>query len=321
MTAVGLSRHERDVLLGAAVMAPSLHNTQPWRLVVSGRQVRVYADDSRQLRAVDPTSRQLVISCGAALLNLRLAAAHLGLGTQVCLVPEADERSLLATVEIGPPGSCPRDSEPLYEAVALRHTNRLPFEDLEVSPDELSGLVAAARVEGCDLLVVTEKGERRRLAELVRQADTEMDQRPELTLEKTAWTAVDPGRPDGVPGYALGPLAADPDSLIRDLRRGAPVPDRPRREYEDDPVLAILVSPADEAGSWLAAGQALERVLLAATVSGLSVSFLNQPLEVPRLRAEVLPPSGAPGQPQMLLRIGRGLPVPPTPRRDPAAQS
>jgi hypothetical protein len=317
MAAVELSRRERDVLLDAAVMAPSLHNSQPWRLVVAGRQVRVYADVSRQLRAVDPAGRQLVISCGAALLNLRLAAAHLGLNTHVRLVPDPADRTLLATVEIGRPGSSSLRSEPLYEVIALRHTNRLPFEDCVVRPDELSALVAAAQAEGCDLLVVSDQGERHRLGELVRLADIEIDQRPDVTLESAAWTAVEAGRPDGVPGYALGPLAADPDSLIRDLRRGAPVPDRPRTAYENEPVLAILVSPTDDPSSWLTAGQALERVLLTATASGLSVSFLNQPLEIPRFRAEVLPRPSGPGQPQMLLRVGRGLPVPPTPRRTP----
>ena len=66
-------------LIAAAVAAPSVHNTQPWLFRVdddAGPPVR--RRQSRQLQAQDPDGRALLMSCGAALLNLRLAAEHLG---------------------------------------------------------------------------------------------------------------------------------------------------------------------------------------------------------------------------------------------------
>ena len=116
-------------------------------------------------------------------------------------------------------------------------------------------------------------------------------------------------------GYALGPLADDPDATVRDLRRGAPVPDRLRETFEQVPVLAVLYTAADDPWSWVRAGQALQRVLLTATLHGISASFVNQPLETPALRRTVLGGGNVQGHPQMLLRLGRGIPVPPTPRR------
>ena len=83
------------------------------------------------------------------------------------------------------------------------------------------------------------------------------------------------------------------------------------------PVLAVLSTDGDEPGNWLAAGQALGRVLLWATVDDVVASFLNQPVEVEELRGEVAALVG--GTPQLVLRMGFGRLVPPT-RRRPVAE-
>jgi hypothetical protein len=310
-----LTRRERDILLAAATAAPSLHNSQPWRFALSGRQIDLYADRQRQLRAADPTARQLLISCGAALFNVRLAAGHLGHEPRVRILPDPRDALLLARVTLEGRRVASGLSDELYEAIPYRHTNRFPFEDVRVPPAAVDAMTEAARLEGAELVVPRDEADLRRLAELVRIADLENDQRPALTIEAADWTDVDPARRDGVPGYALGPLADDPDAPVRDLRRGAPVAERPRATFEEHPLLLVLATRYDSRELWVRAGQALQRVLLTATLHGLSASFVNQPLEVPALRRAVLGPGTLQGHAQMLLRVGRGTPVAPTPRR------
>src|SRR6266568_7572636 len=100
MIEVGLTGRERQILLAAATAAPSLHNTQPWRFAVDGTRISLHADPNRQLRGVDPQGRQLLISCGAALFNLRLAAGYLGREPRVRLLPDPADPRLIARVEV-----------------------------------------------------------------------------------------------------------------------------------------------------------------------------------------------------------------------------
>jgi hypothetical protein len=64
--------------LRAAGLAPSTHNTQPWRFRVAEGAFEVWADPSRRLPIVDPDDRQLRLACGAAMFNLRLAVFRAG---------------------------------------------------------------------------------------------------------------------------------------------------------------------------------------------------------------------------------------------------
>lgn len=310
-----ISAREEEVLLAAGTAAPSLHNTQPWRFDVEGKTIELFADPSRQLRHVDPDGRELLISCGAAVLNLRVAAGHLDYEPRVRLLPEPGDPTLLARVTLSGRSRHAGMTATLYDAIPLRHTNRNPFEDRAIPPALSDALVEAARIEGAELSLVTDDSERARLVELVHLGDLERDLDPALAEEAAGWTGVDESRSDGVPGYALGPLPTNSDAAIRDLRRGKPVTDRPHARFEHAPMLGVLATPRDDRESWLRAGQALQRVLLTATIQGLATSFVNQPIEAGDLRWLVRDPARGIGYPQMLLRLGYGLPVPPTPRR------
>jgi nitroreductase len=59
--------------------APSIHNTQPWRFRVAGGDLlEAHGEPERMLWVADCRGRALHLSCGAALLNLRLAVRAVG---------------------------------------------------------------------------------------------------------------------------------------------------------------------------------------------------------------------------------------------------
>ena len=109
--------------VGRAARAPSVHNTQPWQIRVAGDSVAVRADRTRQLLVADRRGRELVMSTGAALLNLRVGLAARAWGAEVHRMPDRDDPDLAAVVRVLP---IPPEVElaPLDPAVTRRRTNR-----------------------------------------------------------------------------------------------------------------------------------------------------------------------------------------------------
>lgn len=66
-------------ILRYASLAPSGHNSQPWQVTVhSQNDLTISADPKRRLPAVDPQNREVMLSLGAFLENLTLAAEAKG---------------------------------------------------------------------------------------------------------------------------------------------------------------------------------------------------------------------------------------------------
>src|SRR5664279_4482142 len=83
-----------------AIRAPSVHNTQPWAFVTSPDRLVIKTDYTRHLGALDPSGRQLWISCGCAVFNARVAIAAAGYTPRVVRLPEGDSSDVVAEITI-----------------------------------------------------------------------------------------------------------------------------------------------------------------------------------------------------------------------------
>lgn len=314
--ALGLAEDDVRGVLEAASLAPSLHNSQPWRFTLHPDRIELRFDPAKQLRATDPESRELRLSCGAALLNVRLALQGLGIRPLVSLLPGREAEGALAVVRRGGTFTATEESRSLLKAVESRRTNRHPFADSEVPVEHRQHLIRAAELERSWLHVVATHEEKARLRELIGRAHREQLADPGVRAELSDWTGdrADPGH--GVPRGSAGPTPAPQDEwALRDFSPGTPVARPSGKDYEPDPFVVVLCSFYDGALAELQAGQALQRILLTATALGLSASFLSQAVEVRRIREDLRRSLGGSLFPQTVLRLGFGAPVPPTPRR------
>ncbi|QGV77353.1 Acg family FMN-binding oxidoreductase [Streptomyces ficellus] len=299
-----------------ATLAPSMHNAQPWLFHYSRADgaLSLRMDAARTMPHTDPSTRGLHIGCGAALFNLRVAAAHAGWEARIRLMPEVTDPELLAVTTFVQSGEN-NDVADLYPALRRRHTSREPFSDETVPEAVLDGLRGAARAEGARLDLPGD-WQIETMLELVWDAEHAEELSPGVREEIARWTAgTESARPEGIPSYALGPRRYDGRAPVRDFAGGRQVEGRRSAVFEQSPCLAVLGTREDERKDWLRAGQATERVLLQATHDGLSTSLSSQPLEWPELRWAIREPTSGTGHPQMLIRLGYGPEVPATPRR------
>jgi hypothetical protein len=309
-------------LIEAAIRAPSSHNTQPWLFRISGATVDLRADSSRRLTVNDPADRELVLSCGCALMNLRVAAAARGLLLTQTLVPDPEEPNLLArlclvgradpdAIPATPAGDIAREAD-LALSLSVRHTDRGPFAPRPIPDAVLDRLTGTAAAEGAWLHLLATQEARAQAAQLVADGDAAQWAAPAWRRELASWIRPR-ARDDGLTLPALAvPIAR---SLIRAVDLGRSVGRRDRALALGAPALLMLGTNAEGPLPWLRAGQALQRVLLTACMEGLQASYFNQPIQVPTLRPRLQQLVGT-GFPQVLMRLGEPLNPPrPTARR------
>jgi nitroreductase len=300
-------------MVEAAGAAPSIHNTQPWRFRVAGGDLlEIHGDPDRILWVADAHGRALHLSCGAALFNLRLAARTSGAKPLVWPLPDPQgEPTLMASVQLAPGHPATVGERELFGSIWQRHTSRAPFSGQRIPDAVWVALEQAAGAEFA-LLRPLDAADAVRVLQIAADAEKELAEDFDHRVELAHWIGI--GGDDGVPPSALGCRPDRDLAPVRDLGRAAPATALPAGSYEPQPQLAVLATACDDPADWLRAGQALQRVLLTATVSGLAASFLYQPIELHDMRQS----TGWwpwPECPQIILRLGYGPAGPGSPKR------
>jgi len=301
-----------------ATRAPSVHNTQPWRFGLSGHTLDIHADWSRQLQVLDPRGRQLLLSCGCALMNARTALAGAGFAAKVERFPDAAKPDLVARVVADATLGVDDDLlAQLDQAIEVRQTNRRQFSDETVPDEVVDRLLDAATMEGAEITIVTSPDHRLAVARLSQQADQIENADPAYRAELRAWTSDDPCRTDGVPTFAIPHVdgRAEDDLPVRDFdtRGGGELPALTRSSLNQ--CLVLIGAMDNDQHAWLRSGEALERVLLEIARQGYTASPLTQVIEVTRTNVLLRHELGLAMHPHVLLRVGRAPATPGTRRR------
>ena len=257
--------------------------------------VELHADRTRALPVNDPLDRELTISCGCALMNLIVAARHFGRfrdadpartdapGPHRARAPVRGRRR-------GAAGQRPVRRDP------ARRTYRKRFAARKV-PRRRSGRGRRRpQAGGAWLEVIAGAHARREVAALIAEADRMQWADPSWRRELAQW--MHPRRSgDGLVIAGLtSPLT---HAVVRTFDWGTASPPGPRTGGRS-PVLAVLGTERDRPRDWIAAGEALQAVLLTAQTHRLQASFLNQAIQV----AASARPAAKPARPRRAAPTG-----------------
>jgi len=302
-------------MIALASRAPSVHNTQPWRWRVTSRGLDLFSDPSRRLDAADEGARLLMLSCGATLHHLSVAAGAAGWRTEIGRFPESNEPTRLASVafSLQAPTAEVRD---LARAVADRRSDRRPMSSWPVPDGHARRLVDAAATHGA-IARVFDGAALDVWTTLARRA-AQRRALPEYRAELYEWTHRDESRRDGVPAANRVPLDESEASHVNRFAPGD-LPMAPRGAADPQPLPLLIATSSDDRIAQLRAGEAMSAVLLEATRLGLASAIDSQVLEMDSTRS-VIEDRVLHGSltPQVLLTIGwpsSADPLPATPRR------
>jgi hypothetical protein len=300
-----------------ACRAPSLHNSQPWRLVAEGAVLHLYVDHDRILPSADKSGREAHIGCGALLDQLRVAMAAAGWTANVERFPDPNNLDHLASLDFRPLSLVTDDHRRRADAMLYRRTDRLPY----AAPSNWRSLEPALR-NAADAAPVhldviadelrPELARAARLTESLRLYDSRYH-------DELDWWTGHFENSDGIPRSSL--LSSAEDDRVS-VGRDFPVSAHNERRAgigQDQSTVLVLSTDQDTRADALRCGEALSAVLLECTLAGMATCTLTHLTELASSRNLISTLTGRAAMPQVLIRVGEarvlGELPPMTPRR------
>lgn len=304
-------------LVRFATLAANGHNTQPWRFALRKSAISILPDFSRRTPAVDPDDHHLFVSLGCAAENLLIAGGAHGRPGMVDFNANGDGR-----IEIDLT-SAPAKASDLHAAIPDRQSTRSEFDGRSVSTDDLRRLEKAAESEGVALIIVTEERQRKTVLDYVVEGNSAQIDDPDFVRELrdsirfNASEAMQTG--DGLFTASSGNPTM-PGWLGRRLfglffRKGSEN-EKYAKQLRTSAGVAVFVGDREDKDHWIRVGRSFQRFALQATALGIRHAHINQPVEVPSVRAAFADWLGTDGRrPDLVIRFGHAPPMPMSMRR------
>jgi len=274
-------------LIRLATLAPSGHNTQPWRFTVSDMGIRIRPDLSRRTSVVDPDDHHLFVSLGCATENLLVAAAATGRPGSI----EFSE-GLGGQIRIDLTSGRPT-TDALYPAILENQSTRSNYDARSVSTENLKLLEFTSRIPGVSVIILTENKKRGEILEYVlRGNDAQMDN-PAFVEELRDWIRFNPSQAlrtgDGLftrcSGQPVIPTWIGRAAFSHFYKKNTEDP-RYAQQIRTSAGVAIFIGDKADKNHWVKVGRSFQRFALQATALGIRHSLINQPIEVPSVRTE-----------------------------------
>jgi nitroreductase len=315
--------HEHDLtpddyseLVRYATLAASSHNTQPWIFKLESNRILIRPDWSRRCPAVDPDDHHLFASLGCAVENLLLAAKAAGLEGSVSY----DESASGVQIDFE---KAPAVRSTLFEAIPQRQCSRSIYDGLPLKAEEMKQLKAVSHGNGVYALFITAAEQKDLVARCVAEGNEVLFSDVGWARELKSWIrfngkeAVRTG--DGLYGPSIGSPAVPRWLGLAAMQVGFSAKNQNKKDLEhirSSSAIAIIYSEADDISHWIEAGRCFQRMALQSTALGLHTAFINQPVEVAKLRSKFGHIMGIGDQrPDLVVRIGRGQELPRSLRR------
>lgn len=278
-----------DRILLAATMAPSSHNTQPWRFRTDPRGIDVLGDMDRTMGEADPRLRELHVSLGCALENAVIAAAGAGTPVAIEQVPGTPSNHF-ARLRFETDDVTGSANAHLAAAIPLRRTNRGPFdEERTIAPVTLAAFDSLAS-ENVRVAWLTDPAARARFTDLsvaateahIADAKIQRDShrwyrmsRPQAESHRDGITVSGANLPGAI-SLIMGLFPPSPDAFDAGWAKAT-------RETHCGTAPAfgmLVVEDAGDKSAWIEVGRTYERIQLAAAMKGISTHPISQALAI-----------------------------------------
>jgi hypothetical protein len=301
-------------LVRCATLAANGHNTQPWKFVLTPDTISIRPDLSRRTPVVDPDEHHLWVSLGCATENLVVGAAALGKHADVAFGPQE--------VHVTLDNAAPVRSA-LVNAIFQRQCTRSEYDGQPMPNDVLRELAQAGDRGGVRLLLLTERAKVEGVLDYVTQGNSAQIRNPAFVNELKRWVRFNEADALGTGDGLFSRLTGNPtlphwlgNLLFSTVLSEKSENDKYAKQLRSSAGVAVFVGERADPTNWFEVGRAYERFALAATALGVRNAFVNQPVEVPAVRAQFAQWLGLGSRrPDLVVRFGHGPQLPYSLRR------
>ncbi|PSO17744.1 Tat pathway signal protein [Bradyrhizobium sp. MOS003] len=303
-------------LVRFATLAANSHNTQPWIFSARGNEIAIAPDFARRCPAVDPDDHHLFVSLGCAAENLILAASTLGWRAD----PVLDGDRIVIALEQAPPAA-----SALATAIPARQCTRATFDGKPATPEILRQLENACREPDVTAILMTERTAIAGVTDYVLEGNSAQMRDKAFMRELVSWLRFNESEALATTDGLFSPASGNPSlpswlarPLLKFFFTESGENKRYREQLASSAGVVVLAADRSDKSHWIAVGRACQRFGLQATALGLKYSFVNQPVEVARLRPQFATSLGlGERRADIVMRFGYGPDLPKSLRRPP----
>lgn len=310
-----------------ASLAGSSHNSQPWKAEAYGEDsLLVFADTTRKLAVVDPTSRELCISIGAFIENLDQAARCFGYETEIKIhANSAGFSGPLASIILT--RSAARTEDSILNEIKLRTTLRTPFDTQPIKQSDWKQLVSVDT--SCIHYLPASSVHGKYISEKETEAYTQQARNKNAQDELAGWIRFsnkdvkenqDGLTTDGMGIKGLGGFVVRNFFKPEDSKKESFVTqgiDKTKLQAENCGGWIVITQPSGNIESWINTGRLYQSMHLKCRKMNIGFHPMNQVIEETGFGNEANTFLGLNGQIMFIARIGyvNDYPVPVSVRR------
>lgn len=292
-------------IVAYGLLAPSSHNTQPWKFVVEKNVIKILPDYGRSLPYSDRFNRELFISIGCAWANCEVAAEHFGYSIKSEILPEDEIEDVAVKITCTKAKTAKKND--LFAAITERKTNRFPHTSEELSQQIITLCTGQMFDQNMSVHIINDAVRKKAAADIAADVAEFVYADPVFKKELQEWLRpVSTKEKDGIALFDAGVPAKITEMIVKNITEA-----RPKEEAERDwhtvnssTGLFVLTAPDDSKESWLFAGRATEYCWLNLTNFGVSLAPMGGFVEHPVANQKLMKLLKTKKHPLFFARIG-----------------
>lgn len=306
--------------IGYGILAPSGHNTQPWKFKVTQNEIQIHPDFHRSLPIADGDNHALYISLGCAAENIILAAENAGYRTDLKIVKDITGIEFIS-ITLSPIDKKKEDE--LFQYIQERQVTRNAYTHEKVSSEDLKILFDSAKIPGVEVRSFIAQNEIRELEHFIIEGSNHQFRNSDFTNELVSWIRFSKKeiehKRDGIwhasmgfpkTGRLLGSL------IMKKLVSSASEAKRWKKLVKASAGFILFIAEENDVKHWVNMGRAFQRFGLTACKLGIHHAHVNMPCEEVEVRRKMTKSLNlGTGHPLLLIRFGYSEKMPYSYRR------